>query len=280
MNAAGGSGRLGARIAILLAAIAVFALMTAEAGARAEPEFDQKAALALSQGVVGSVPADHGFTDSDGKRVRLSDFRGKPVVVNFVYTGCYQICPATTQFLVKAVRSARQSLGADSFQVLTIGFNLPFDHPVAMKSFAERQGAESPGWFFLTPDAAGLERMLADFGFSYTQTPKGFDHVLQVTVLDADGRIYRQLYGESFDLPLLVAPLKDLLTGMRNAGPTLSDWVEKVRLLCTVYDPSAGRYRFNYAVLIELFVGASVLILGSASLIHEWRRRRGAQRRA
>jgi protein SCO1/2 len=212
--------------------------------------------------------------------MRLSDFRGKPVVVNFVYTGCYQICPATTQFLAQAVRSARQSLGQDSFQVLTIGFNLPFDHPVAMKSFAQRQGAQSPGWFFLSPDAAGLEQMLADFGFSYVQTPKGFDHVLQVTILDGEGRIYRQLYGESFELPLLVAPLKDLLTGMREAAPTLADWVEKVRLLCTVYDPSAGRYRFNYAVLIELFVGASVLILGTASLVHEWRRRRGAQRRA
>jgi len=276
----GSRRRLGACIAITLAAIAIFGGMVAEAGAQSPPEFDQKAALASSQRAIGSVPADHGFTDSDGKRVRLSDFRGKPVVVNFIYTGCYQICPATTQFLMTAVRSARASLGQDSFQVLTVGFNLPFDHPIAMKSFAQRQGVASPGWSFLSPDATDLERLLQDFGFSYVQTPKGFDHVLQVTILDAEGRVYRQLYGESFDLPLLVAPLKDLLTGMRNAAPTLSDWVEKVRLLCTVYDPSAGRYRFNYAVLIEIFVGASVLLLGAASLMHEWRRRRSTQRRA
>lgn len=263
-----------ARLGVLLIALAAFALNATEALGQTGSTFDQKSALGRSQGVVGKIVGDHAFTDSTGKRVRLSDFRGKPLIVNFVYTGCYEVCPTTTQFLLKAVRSAQQSLGRDSFRVLTIGFNLPFDHPIAMKTFAERQGADLPGWLFLSPDTGSVDALLADFGFSYAQTPKGFDHVLQVTVVDAEGRVYRQLYGESFELPLLVAPLKDLLTGAITPNPSLGDWLEKVRLLCTVYDPSAGRYRFNYAVIIEILVGASVLALGTASLVHEWRRRR------
>ncbi len=35
----------------------------------------------------------------------------------------------------------------------------------------------------------------------------------QVTIVDADGVIYRQVYGENFDLPMLVQPLKELLSG-------------------------------------------------------------------
>lgn len=262
------------RFGIALLALVVFGLCAVQAVAQGVVALDQKSALKLSQSVVGKTLGDHAFTDSTGKRVRLSDFRGKPLLVNFVYTGCYEVCPATTQFLLKAVRSAQQSLGRDSFNVLTIGFNLPFDHPIAMKTFADRQGANQPGWHFLSPDAGSVDALLADFGFSYAQTPKGFDHVLQVSVVDAEGRVYRQLYGESFELPLLVAPLKDLLTGALTTSPTLGDWVEKVRLLCTVYDPAAGKYRFNYAVIIELIVGASILVLGTASLVHEWRRRR------
>ena len=36
-----------------------------------------------------------------------------------------------------------------------------------------------------------------DFGFVYEATPAGFDHVLQVSLVDAQGRIVRQVYGES-----------------------------------------------------------------------------------
>jgi protein SCO1/2 len=264
----------GTRAVIALAALLVFLLMAAQAGAAADAAQSEKAALALSQSVLGKPVAEHTFTDSEGRRVRLSQFRGKPLVVSFVYTGCYEVCPTTTRFLAKAVRSAQQTLGSDSFHVLTVGFNLPFDHPLAMKNFAKRQGVDLPGWSFLSPDPAALEQLLRDFGFSYTQTPKGFDHIIQVSIVDPEGRIYRQLYGDSFDLPLLVGPLKDLVTGIRSEGPSLADWIERVRLLCTVYDPSAGRYRLNYAVVIELLVGASVLLIGSMSLIHEWRRRR------
>jgi hypothetical protein len=50
-----------------------------------------------------------------------------------------------------------------------------------------------------------------------------------------------------------------------------------VKLLCTVYDPSAGRYRLNYVVIIELLIGASVMLGGIGFVALEWRRRRRLQ---
>jgi len=272
-------GRLLAEAAVLLAAAMV--LVVESAGATSEtsqPALDQKTALALSQSVVGQSIGDHVLTDSSGRTVRLSDYRGRPLVVNFVYTACYHVCPTTTRFLRGAVKSAQDALGRDAFTTLTIGFNLPFDSPRAMKTFARQQGVDAPNWVFASPDAGSVDRLLREFGFSYAQTPNGFDHVLQVTVVDAGGRIYRQLYGESFELPLLVGPLKELITGTPVAAPTLDAWIERVKLLCTVYDPSAGRYRINYAIVIEIFVGASVLLIGLVSLGLEWRRQRRARR--
>jgi len=263
-----------ANAVILFMAAWLLPMSTAEAQPGTGPRFDQNQALRTSQAAIGKAPADYTFTSADEKRVSLSQYRGRPLVVHFVYTGCYQVCPTTTRFLADAVKEAQRTLGPDSFQTLTIGFNLPHDSPAALKAYARQHGLRLANWDFLSPDAASVEQLTQAFGFTYLQTPSGFDHVLQVTILDADGKIYRQLYGQSFDLPLLVEPLKSLLTGKPVAAPVLSEWIERVRLLCTVYDPSAGRYRVNYAIVIQIVIGTSILAVGTGSLFNEWRKHR------
>jgi protein SCO1/2 len=236
--------------------------------------FDEKLALKESQAAIGRAVGDYALRDSEGRIVRLAELRGKPLVVNFVYTGCFQVCPVTTRFLAGALKEAERALGAGAFRVATIGFNLPFDTPQAMKAFARKNGAASPNWLFLTPEAETLPALVSDFGFRFEATSAGFDHLLQVSIVDQGGRIYRQVYGDSFDAPLFVGPLLQLAQNAPVADNTIQAFLEQVKLLCTVYDPSAGRYRLNYALLIQLLVGASVMIGGIGFLEIEWRRRR------
>ena len=106
--------------------------------------FDEKAALKESQAAIGRQLGDYRFTDSNGKPVRLAELRGKPLVVSFVYTGCFQVCPATTLALAAAVQAAERSLGAGAFRVATIGFNLPVDDPASMRAFQRKFAVESP----------------------------------------------------------------------------------------------------------------------------------------
>jgi protein SCO1 len=239
--------------------------------------FDEKTALKESQAAIGRQVGDYAFRDIDGRTVRLSELRGKPLVVNFIYTGCMQVCPATTQFLKGAVKDAERALGPGTFRVATIGFNLPFDTPQAMKAFARKNGAASPNWLFLTPEADTLPALVSDFGFRYEATAAGFDHLLQVSIVDQGGRIYRQVYGDSFDAPLFVGPLLQLAQNAPVADNSVQTFLQKVKLLCTVYDPSAGRYRLNYVVIIELLIGTSVMLGGIGFVVVEWRRRRRAQ---
>jgi protein SCO1/2 len=239
--------------------------------------FDERAALRASQAAIGRELADYRFRDSAERRVSLAELRGQPLVVSFVYTGCYQVCPTATKALALAVAEAERSVGAGRFRVATIGFNLPFDTPLAMKQFARQQGISAPNWLFLTPDAETLAALLADFGFSYEQTSAGFDHLLQASIVDAKGRIYRQLYGQAFAAPQFVGPLVELLANEPRAMTDIAGLFERAKLLCTVYDPAAGKYRVNYAIVIELAVGASIFLIGIPSLVIEWRRRRRAQ---
>ena len=90
-------------------------------------------------------------------------------------------------------------------------------------------------------------------------------------MIDPQGRVYRQIYGDSFAVPSLVEPLKEMALG-RPAGLTaLGDWIDRVKLLCTVYDPAAGRYRFDYSLFIAAGVG--VLCLGAVGvfIVRAWR---------
>jgi protein SCO1/2 len=246
-------------------------LLLAAFGAQA---FDEKAALKESQAAIGRQVGDYTFRDSDGKVVRHSELRGKPLIVNMVYTGCMQVCPTTTQFLKGAVKDAERAIGPGTFRVATIGFNLPFDSPQAMKDFGRKNGLDSPNWLLLTPEADSLPGLAADLGFRYEATVAGFDHLLQVSILDRDGRVYRQVYGESFDPPLFVGPLVRLAQNAPLEENSIQAAWEQVKLLCTVYDPSVGRYRVNYAVLIQILVGSSVMLGGIGFLVVEWRRRR------
>ena len=236
--------------------------------------FDEKQALRASQAAIGREIGEHVFRDSGGREVRLSQLRGQPLVVNFVYTGCFQVCPAVTRFLAQSVAEAERVIGPGKFRVATIGFNLPFDSPQAMKQFARKQGISTSNWVFLTPDAGALPQLLADFGFTYEQTSAGFDHLLQASIVDADGRIYRQLYGDSFAATQFVGPLVELVARTPRPATDVSALVDQIKLLCTVYDPAAGRYRVNYAIVIELVIGASIFLVGIPALAIEWRRRR------
>jgi protein SCO1/2 len=215
---------------------------------------DEKAALERSQSVIGKPVGDHVLLDRQERPTPLAKYRGKPLLVNFIYTACFNVCPTTTKNLQKAVETTVSVLGADRFNIVSIGFNQPFDSPQAMKAFATQYGIHLPNWEFLSPAAAIVDELTRDFGFSYVATTAGFDHMNQVTIVDAEGKIFRQVYGETFTAADLAEPLKAMITGspIPPQTSTLAEIADRIRILCSVYDPTTGKYRTNYALYFEI----------------------------
>lgn len=239
---------------------------------------DTREAVEASQRAIGGRLGDHALVDASGRPIRTADFLGKPLVVSFVYTGCFQVCPVTTAFLGEAVAAARRAVGDDAFGVLTVGFNLPFDSPSAMREFARKQGIDDPRWIFASPSPDSLDALARELGFRWVPTAAGFDHLTQATIVDRNGRVARQVYGDRFELPMLVAPLRELVLGDPAPRVDLASFLERVRVLCTVYDPRAGRYRLDYALFFELFTGATMVVATLGYLYAASRRRdRGAR---
>jgi protein SCO1/2 len=256
----------------MLGAIPVADIAAGERGSQPGAEN----ALATSQAAIGREIGDYVFTTTLSRPLRLSDYRGKPVVLNLVYTSCADICPTVSETLARAVAVGQDMLGSDSFRVVSVGFDARNDTPQRMQAFVRRHGLQLPNWDFLSADPDTIDGLSRDVGFLFWPGPQGFNHLSQTTIIDSEGRVYRQVYGTDFDPPLLVQPLKELILGRRSSLDSFEGLWTKVRLICTVYDPASSRYRFSYAIFIGAIVGAICLGAVGAVLARLWWRNRHA----
>jgi len=245
------------------------------AASDAKQVFDYDTALKISQDAIDNQVGNYAFTNAKGEQVTMRDFRGKPLVVSMIYTSCYQICPMTTRYLSKVVEKARDALGDDSFSVAIIGFDTRFDTPEAMQYFANKQGISNRNWNLLSVAAKDVDALSKDIGFIYYPSSNGFDHLIQATVIDADGKVYRQVYGQAFDTPLLVDPLIELVLGRpQPAQSFISSLGSKIRLFCTTYDPVRDGYYFDYSLFLGMLIGGSIIVYTVVVLVRERRKSR------
>lgn len=266
------------RFPYLIAGIAILLTITASqnaSGQAKDGDYSEAEALEISQAAIGRELARLEFTNSFGQPVKLADYGGQPLLVSLIFTSCHHVCPALTRHLKTAVEAAREALGHDSFKVVTIGFDTPNDSPERMRDFALKQAIDDPGWTFLSASAETMAKLVENVGFVYFTTPRGFDHITQVTIVDRNSVIYQQVYGGTFELPWLVEPLKDLVFNRpQSTNNFFSSMVDKVKLFCTVYDPNTGRYHFDYSLFVQIAIGAMGVLGVMAYLFIETRRAR------
>jgi protein SCO1/2 len=237
-------------------------------------EYDREDALKLSQAAIGQTVSNQIFRDVYGQSFELANLRGKPLVISMIYTSCHHVCPTITQNLGKAVEIAREALGDESFSVITIGFDWAVDTPDRMRLYASERRIDVSNWHFLAGSAVSVEALSQDLGFQFFPSAKGFDHLTQTSILDANGTVYRQVYGVELDPPSLVEPLKELVFDTPQDAGIVEHWIDTFRLFCTVYDPNSGRYKFDYSIAMTIFVGVLCLSAIAVFVLREWRRSR------
>ena len=262
---------------LLLAGVLLTSILYADD----DPRYDPDRALQLSQQAIGGSIGDYGLVDEFGRTVNLrSDYAGRPLVISMIFTSCHHVCPATTKHLASAVESAREALGDDSFDVVTIGFDVANDTPQAMAAFARRQGVAAENWRFLSASSETIQTISQDLGFIFFPTPRGFDHINQSSVIDRNGVVYGQVYGVTFELPWLVEPLKEIVFNRPSStGHLFAGLFDRVKLFCTVYDPATGRYRFDNSLFVQIAVGATMILAILIYLFNEMRKTRRARKK-
>lgn len=123
--------------------------------------------------------------DQTGSRLRLADYRGAPVVLEFVYTTCPDICLS----LGTAFEQLDRLLPA-SAHLLSLSFD-PADDVERLGWFAARYDAEAPRWRVAGIAGAGMRSALLERA-GVVVIPDGyggFVHNAGLYLVDAEGRL-------------------------------------------------------------------------------------------
>lgn len=181
-------------VAVSAAVIAALALVMLRSGG--EP------ALAGTE-LDGRPAPDFTLTDYRGQAISLSDFRGKVVVLTFIYTQCPDVCPV----IARNLQTAYEQLPAerqDDVALVAVTVDPERDTPRALEEFSERHGLDgNPSWYALRSDSAPLEPVWRAYGVYpgmnlatpvHTHSEGTFEpgggegHTDAVFVIDPDGR--------------------------------------------------------------------------------------------
>jgi protein SCO1/2 len=173
--------RVNARILIALVLVAVFGLGAVVIAARSGGD-DVSAAGSEFEGAVmpeGVRAPDFTLRDEYGDPVSMRAFRGKPVIVTFLYTHCQDTCPAQAQL----VRGALDDLGTD-VPAIAIAVDPPNDTPRSARAFLSEQHALGRIHFVLGTRAQ-LRPLWRRF-FIREQLPTQ-EHQERITLVDKHG---------------------------------------------------------------------------------------------
>ena len=248
-----------------LAAVCCALFVLLGAAAQAHDNDNRPAALrdvAFEQKLNQPLPLGLHFRDASGKAVRLADFFGrKPVVLNFVYYSCRELCPLLSDGLVRVLRALSFEVG-DQFEVVTVSFD-PNDTMAAAAAFKAdytkryaRPGAAA-GWHFLTGDPAAIHELAdaAGFRYSYDAEKNQFAHATGIVLVTPQGKTSRYYYGIDF------SP-RDLRLGLIEAAAgKIGSPIDQLLLFCYHYDPATGQYTLLVTRVLRLAGGATVLVL-------------------
>ncbi len=139
---------------------------------------------------IGEIVPDFTLTDQNGRVIHLSDFRGKAVVLTFIYTRCPlpNFCP----LMSKNFSQLEERLSAEftnRYQLLSVSMDSDFDTPEVLKEYAARYNANAKDWTFATGDAEQIKLVAGLIGLYYVKENGLISHDLRTALIGPDGRL-------------------------------------------------------------------------------------------
>jgi protein SCO1/2 len=163
----------------------------------------------------GQLVPDFTLLDQKRRKVSLSQFRGKVVVANFVYTTCAlpNFCLRLANNLAVLQKRFTRELGRD-LVLLTISFDPIHDTPEVLASYASQWDANPDTWRFLTGPPADVERACRLFGVHAFSNEGLLDHSLHTVIINREGYLVANIEGNQFT----ATQLGDVTAGVLKSG--------------------------------------------------------------
>ncbi|HEX7069303.1 MAG TPA: SCO family protein [Rhodothermales bacterium] len=138
----------------------------------------------------GEQVPDVELVDHEGTPFRISDYRGRFVLVNFIYTRCPlpDFCPWMTRRFAELYTPLKRDHG-DRISLLTVTLDPEYDTPEVLKAYRERHARSAADWRFATGDAEAVRTLASALGVSYTAVASEVIHSLVTALVDTSGAL-------------------------------------------------------------------------------------------
>ncbi len=163
---------------------------------------------------------NYAFLNQDSAKVSFpSAYKGKIVVMSFIYTHCPDVCPLTTNNM-QHLQDTMVIDGMKNVQFVTLTFDPTRDTPHVLKEYASIRGINFGDWDFLSGSKANTDSVLYSMGFRYfpgdSSYTKSGEHIYYIThvdksvLMDQEGKVRGTYSGSQLDLSQIVKDIKSL----------------------------------------------------------------------
>lgn len=171
---------------------------------------------ALHMPTPGEKVPDFSFTNQDGKRISLSQYRGKVLFITFIYTRCPfpEFCPRMSSNFSEIYKQVASNPSLNNAQLLSVSFDPEHDTPKVLRDYGfsvahTHDAALFRRWQFAAPKPNELAK-IADF-FALTVKPEGgmITHNLSTAVIGPEGNVVSWYHGGDWQVSDLIKDAAD-----------------------------------------------------------------------
>jgi protein SCO1 len=186
----------------------------------AQAKADYKPPVSYRPLTPGDPVPDFKLLNQDGRLIHVGQFRGKILLMTFIYTRCplADYCPRMSRNFAQLDKmlAADPPLYAQT-HLLSVSFDPAYDTPAVLRSYG---GAYTGNftkerfehWDFAAPPPAELDKVLRFFLVGATpEKDKTITHSLSTVVITPDGKIYRWYPTNDWTPDQLFAGVKELV---------------------------------------------------------------------
>lgn len=160
----------------------------------------------------GDPLPDATLLTQDSLHLRLSDLRGRALLLTFIYTRCPvpDFCPLMSRRFQQLQEPLKARFG-DRTRLLTISFDPAYDTPSVLRRYAQQYTDDTRHWIFATGDTTTIRRLATQFGVHYEAAAGEIIHNLTTALVAPDGRIGRIWRGNRWTTDEVLAAVAEVL---------------------------------------------------------------------
>ncbi len=173
---------------------------------------------------VGMQLPDFKLINQDGKNIRLDQFRGKALLLTFIFTRCPRedYCPLMSANFNEISKSLQQTPALqERTHLLSITIDPAYDTPKVLRSY----GAAHTGkyteekferWEFVTGKPDEIKRLAEFFGLTYFEEKDQIIHSLRTAIIAPDGKVYKVFSGNEWKPSEALTEIQNVLGAGAN----------------------------------------------------------------